>query len=185
MSDSQWQDKLAPMVRTLQIIVAALVAGTVFFLVIALFMAPSMERPNAVGPPMLTYIAIIFAVMDLLARMIVPAVIVNRGRQRIARGTWQLPPAAARAQGEFLQQTGDAGKLYVLFQTKTIVSAALIEGVAFFMLIAYMMEQTPLSLILAVVLIFGVAIHVPTLSGVIHWIEFQLDALRHQRELGP
>ena len=43
-----------------------------------------------------------------------------------------------------------------------IVGAALFEGPAFFLLITYMLEHSPWSLLAAIVMILGVALHFPT-----------------------
>ena len=84
----------------------------------------------------------------------------------------------------FLERTGDAGQLFVVFQTRTIVAGALLEGTAFFALITYMIERSPLALTLAVLLILGVAVHFPTRSGVIRWIEDQLRLVERERQFG-
>ena len=52
-----------------------------------------------------------------------------------------------------------------------------------FALVAYLVDQSPLSLMLAGVLIFGLAAHFPTRSRLIHWIEDQLVLLQRQRRL--
>ena len=64
-----------------------------------------------------------------------------------------------------------------------IVASALIEGATFFTLIVYMTEGKPLSLIIAVALIAGQILHVPTRSRLVGWIEGQLVQLEQQRQL--
>jgi hypothetical protein len=181
---SKWQQQLTPVLRQSQIIVAALIAGCVIFLVIALVMTGGkVADPDQ---PVLTYIAVGFVAVTLIARMIVPGMLIASGRQKIIRGTWQLAQSAAirPTMAEFLERTGDAGKLAVIFNTITIVSGALLEAPAFFALVAYLVDQSPLSLVLAGLLILGLVTQVPTRSRLIHWIEGQLALLEQERQLG-
>lgn len=186
MSDSQWQEELAPVTRQLQIIVGALVAGTVSFLAIVLVMTANkaIERLQA-DLPIMTFVALAFAASAVLARVIAPRIIVTQGRRKILRGTWQPPqgPAASARTAAFLERTGDAGKLAMLLTTRTIVAAAILEGAAFFALVAYMLERSPLSLIVAVALILALILHIPTCSRTVHWIEEQLNLLRQEQQL--
>ena len=184
MSDSKWQERLTPILRQSQIIVAALIAGCVIFLVIALVITGG--KVADADQPVLTYVAVAFVAVTLIARMIVPGIMIRSGRRKIAQGTWQLPQQAASrpASLQFLEETGDAGKLLMIYTASTIVSASLLEGSAFFALIAYLMEHSWLSLGLAGLLILGLSTHVPTRSGLVHWIEDQLALLEQERQLG-
>jgi hypothetical protein len=136
----------------------------------------------------LTYTAIVFTVADLLAFAIVPGLIVSKARQRIAAGTWQPPQpqgAAVSARfAQFLEETGDAGKLMTVLNMRTIIAAALLESLGFFWLIVHLLTNTPLSLIAAIALIIGVALHFPTRARVTHWIEDQLRRVEQQRQFG-
>jgi hypothetical protein len=75
---------------------------------------------------------------------------------------------------DFYEKTGDAGTLMMLYRAKTIAGAAMLEGAAFFGLITYLVNQDPIALALGGLLIVGVALHFPTRSGVIRWIDDQL-----------
>ena len=185
MVDSSWQDELTRPLRTLQIVVGALVAGTVVFLGIVLALGPGAPQQQGAGGFSMTNVAMVFVVAVLIVRAIVPGAITAAGRRKIADGTWTLPPAQSGPgwMPEFLKRTGDAGKLTCVFMTRTIVAGALIEGATFFMLIAHMLEQTPLSLIVAAVLIAGLLLHVPTRARLIGWIEDQLVQIEQQRQL--
>jgi hypothetical protein len=171
--------------RTLQIIVGSLVIGCVVFGVVAVVaLSPQNQRPDD-RLPVMTYTAVAFTAMEILAWLIVPAMIVTSTRKRIAAGTWE--PAGNRQPAaqwnDFIERTGDAGRLAALFQTKTIIGAALFEGVAFLSIVAYMSEQTGLSLGLAGVLTAGVAFHFPTRSRLVRWIERQLQIVEQERQL--
>jgi len=187
MEDTRWQDEMGPAVRIVQIIVGSLIAGVVVFLVIAIAVGQNVAADRGEQSQMLTYLGVAFAVAALIARIVVPAIIVARNRRRVAQGTWQPPQGqrlgAQATPGSFFDLTGDAGKLLFVYHVRTIVACAIIEGATFLMLIAHLVEQSTLSLIVAIVLILGLAMHFPTRSGVIRWIEGQLMLLEQERHL--
>jgi len=176
MSDPSWQEELGPVLLTMQIIVGALVAGCLTFFVVVC--AVSLRGDAADESLVITYTAIVFACVALVVRTIVPGLIVAQGRRRIIEGTWQGSPTV---NARFSEQTGDAGKLAAVFTTRLIVAAALLEGTAFFAMIAYMLEGSPLALILAAALILGVALHFPTRARLVDWIEEQLTLIEQER----
>ena len=186
MSKGDWQERIGPLVRTQQIIVAALIGGCLSFLGVAVVMRLQGAMPQGDPQPILSYVLVMFAVTALAARAIVPGVIVARGRRAIARGTWRLPegPRAGGSLGDFLAGGGDAAKLAMVSQTSLIVSAALLEGVAFFGLVVYMIQGDLAALAIAILMILGIAAHFPTRSRVEGWIESQLAALQQERQLG-
>jgi len=188
------KDAIARQVRIPQIIVGALAAGPVFFLVIVIVLVQQGFSGTTDIGPILTYLAVAFAVLAVSARLIVPNLIVARARRGILSGTWhspqsvysqsQHPQPAQEDLARFFEQTGDAGKLFYVFHTRTIVAAAILEGTAFFGLIAYLSEGSLVALVLAVAMIIAVAAHFPTRSGVLEWIEGQLRLLERERQFG-
>jgi hypothetical protein len=191
MNEIPWQERVSKRVLPLQIIVAALVAGCTFFLVIALVVPPGQGRDaagDAAQPQlMLTWIGLAFVAAIVVARAVVPTVIVRTGRRRIAQGTFQLPQPHVMSQGEGrepLEELSNAGPLFMLYQTKTIIGAALFEGATFFMIVVYLVERQTLALGIAIALILAVAAHMPTRTGVVHWIDDQLRFVDDERSLG-
>ena len=171
MSDDSWHDDAAKTVRTLQIIVAALVAGTLFFLLIALTIAPRGKPPTSPLPISLTLIAAALVGVGLIARAVVLSGIVTNARRKLVNGSDPTEDDAG----------GDAKYVLSVFQTKTIISGALFEGWAFFATIAYLIEASPIALGLAALLILGVAAHFPTPSGTIAWVERQLEKVQQEK----
>ena len=167
MSDPEWQERITSVLRQLQIIVGSLVAGCLFFLVIVLVVSSGMAA--AEGLPLISYIAIGFAVMALLARITIPRAMLASGRRKIRR---QGGHAAA------------ADGLLQLLPTQTIVACAVLEGATFFLLVAYLVEGWLPALIVAVALIVLLGLHMPTRSRAIHWIEDQLGLLLQEQQLG-
>jgi hypothetical protein len=189
MNDPAWREEVPKYVRVSQIIVGALVLGCVSFLGIVLAIGgPAVQQAGDAGPTLLlSYMALVFLVADIIARLIVPRLMIRAGRHSIACGTFAMPifdqSSAAQARREAFEQMGDAGRLLMLFQTKTIIAGAILEGATFFLLIAYMIERYTPVLVIAVAMIVAIAAHIPTSRGVIDWIEDQLRLLREERSL--
>lgn len=177
MSDAQWEAQVTPVLRTLQIIVGSLVAGCVFFVGVVLFV--SGEVAAAGESPLVSYVAIAFAVMAVLARVAIPRVLVAAGRQSILG---ERGPEGG--QDETPDQSATVARLLQLLSTTTIVACAILEGATFFLLVAYLTERWLPVLALAVALMGLLALHVPSRSRAIHWIEDQLALLEQEQRRG-
>lgn len=188
MSDSSWQDELGPLIRTEKIIVGALIAGAVLFLVVAAVVASQgMLETQDDGSMILIFNLVLafFLVGALTARLIVPASMVAAARRKIIAGNWS--PVEGPHQGELLsiiERTGDAGRLIAVHQTKTIVGAALVEGVTFFAIMVYMLTQSTFGLAVACAMIAVQAALFPTRGRVLDWIEAQLRRIEEERAFG-
>ncbi len=168
-------------VRTLQIIVAAMVAGCCVFLAVDLIVANG--AGNAADPPLITYIACAFAAAQVVVRLIVPRIAVIQGRRKIAAGTSTMMPRIRPAESEAPLEPDAAAKLAQLLMTRTIIAAAALEGAIFFLLVAFLVEHSPLGLMVAVVLIIALAALFPTRSWADRWIADQMRLLDEQRQL--
>ena len=194
MLDPLCKDEIARRVLPFQIIVGCLFAGcAVFFVIATVGFRERVSGLPAGQPPIMTYLAIGFAVIAAAARLIIPNIIVSQARRRIIDGTWHLPQscgqsATGRASQEdpagFFERTGDAGKLLFVLFTRTIVAGAILEGAAIAALTMYLIERSPVSLIVAIILMIAVAAHFPTRSRVFSWIEEQMDLVRQERQFG-
>lgn len=185
MPDTSWHDEVGRRVITIQIIVTALfVASLGFLAVVAVLVQMGTVEPNKEGAFAMNLVLVLFLIADMIARFIAPAVVVAQGRRKIAAGQWSLPEGPGQAQiASFIERTGDAGRLLGLYNTKTIIASALLEGVAFFAIVVYLMTQSMVGLVVAIALILGLAFHIPTRSGVLHWIEDQLELIEQDRRL--
>ncbi len=156
----------------LEIIVGAMTAGAAAFLVVAVVVHSSfMESSDAPSTaPLLSYVALGYAVLALLVRTVVPGVVAAKVVRRIAGGQ---PDADAQA-----------AQLKNAYATKTIIAAALIEGAALFAGVVYLVEGTTLSLALAAVLIVLLAAHFPRQASVDEWLERQTERLVRMRQFG-
>ena len=164
MEKTPWQSEVFQYVRPLQIIVSGMAAGCATFLVIAIVLVwQDVISELGQDTPLLTYIFIPMAVAAVAVRLLAGSAIAARARRGIIRGTWQMPKTGPLLAvfGQSVEQMGNAGKLLGVFYTRTIVGAAILEGAAFLGAIAYLLERSPLSLAAAILLILGIAVHMP------------------------
>jgi hypothetical protein len=185
MAEGNGNEGVARQLRTAQFVIGAMVTGLVVFLGIDVAMAWAIAPPVAGGVPILSIVALGFTALILVLYFVIPQMIVRNGRRAILRGTFRLHRARGlfgELVGEPAAEVGNRVKLAALFQTKLIAGAALLEGAAFFWLVLYFVEQSPLSLCAAIVLIVFLALQTPTRSRLIHWIEDQLRQLESERQ---
>ena len=171
---------LPQVVRRLQIIVGSLVLGCVSFLAVGLIICWQRGAPPAGGNmPIITSCAVGFALFALAARAIVPGVIVAHGRRKILQDVSPPRRGRRRAPG-MVERIEITSKLWAIWSAHTIVAAAILEGAAFFAMVAYLVECSLLSLIVTVGLILVLAAHIPTRSGLILWSGYPIDSTDHK-----
>jgi hypothetical protein len=155
------------MVLTSQIIVAALIAGCLFFLLIVLLIVPGElgSWDLGLGKPM-TCAALLVAFSILAARIIVPGVITAQVLRQLSRRETKEP---------------DWKDLFAVYQTTLIIKAAMLEGATFLLLVTHMLERSPWTLALAVVFLLILLMHMPTPLRVDDWIERQSLAVREMQ----
>ena len=150
---TQYQPALDPngVGRICQIIAGALVTGVVVFATVAFVIAKGDSPPI----PFLSIAAAMFAGVATVMRFIVPVVIVNGGKPQLK------------------QSSGDEQRslLAGLYQTKMIVGMALLEGAAFFNLIAYIIEKQFWSYGVVAFLLGVMAISFPSQGQFDSWAE--------------
>lgn len=161
------------LLRTVQIIVFALVSGVVMFMAIVLLFMGAGVQPFDTGA-VVSMVMAAFGASAILARLLVPGLMVDANCRRIAQGSGN---ANQRHPGAKLPDT-DEGKLMQVFLTKTIVGSAFLEGGAFANLIAFMLEGQIYSIVLSVLLLLGILAGFPTRSGLSEWLETQSRRLR-------
>jgi hypothetical protein len=169
---------VGPRVRVLQIIAAALILGVLIFLVVAVVIVQ--QRGGGLGqqadPPFVSYVALGFFAVALLVCTFVPALAVGGQVRRVAAGTWQPPqkvPATA--------YPSDAAKLLAVYQTRTVIAYALLEGPAFLGCIAYLSEAQTIALAVAAAAVLLMLLTFPTRLRANLWLLRQqalVDELR-------
>jgi hypothetical protein len=144
----------------MQIICGALLLGIAVFAGFAVFFRQQNNNPAPAGP-LISYTAIGFAVATLAARLLVLAMLEATARRTLTGQKNQMDPK----------------RWLDFYQTRMIVGTALLEGAAFCALLAYMLEGTPWTVGMAVLLWVAIAwLHFPTRDRVAAWIAAQQDA---------
>ena len=149
----------AKVVRTSQIICVAMIMGVSMFLGIVLI-SPGKQ----VTPPTLSYIGAGGALLMIGLQFVVLSVFVNSQKKRFLSD----------------QIVNLDGQLFSLFQTKMIIGLAMLEGAAFFNLVANMVERQWWSLAVVGVLLFLMAISFPTFPRVESWVQDLKRDLQNQ-----
>ena len=163
----------------MQIIVGALAAGVLIFLGIVVFQAWLDERGPA-DNSLITYIAAGYAVFAVIASIIVPYVIAGSMRQSLID---PRTPTSPQTNDPGTGELADIGPLAQMYQTLLIIRAAIIEGAAFFCLVAYMLERQSIGLIIAAVLLLMLFALIPTLSRLESWVENELVNAEQLRQM--
>jgi hypothetical protein len=177
MSSSDEDVVLAPRVRIMQVILLALVAGCLIFLVIALVVRQGGGGGPPAATPIITYIALASGVIALAGSIMVPRWAAKEMLRKLARES----PANHASDVIPDSFTRETGKLAELFRTYLFMTAAPLEGGIFFLLIAYLVEGSLLSIIGAIVLLVFLGSKFPTRPAVERWIEQQRDLLQQER----
>lgn len=134
--------------RLLQIITIAMTVGVVAFCGFVVFVFGALQKP-AEGN-LLSLVAVGVAVVAFVTHLILPELVV----------------------GQSLKATnGDVSSLCGLYLLKTIVASALLEGAAFFNLVALMIEHHWWSLVIVGGLVLWMASQIPNVVRIGHWVE--------------
>jgi hypothetical protein len=180
LSDHQ-REFVRTVVRTLQIIVGALAFGVVMFMAVVLYMET--HNPPAAAPTehIFSYTALGMAVAVAIAWLIVPGIVAGRMRQSVIDGRssqWGLVKNMPNA-----AELGDVDPLAGIYQTRTIIGVAMLEGVAFYSVAAYMLGHDRLALYVAIALLVLILSQFPTVSRLESWLESELTNIEQMRQL--
>lgn len=172
MSPFSSEDLARSTVRTVQIIVGALVTGVLVFAGIAV-----LQRINR--PPqqeaLLAYLGAGFAATALGVRSVIGCITAASFRKRIASGSAPIAPSIASG------NPTDGDRLLLAFQQKTIIESALVEGAAFFVLVTFLTVGQWWSLGISAVLVVVLLVPFPTFDRVENWVKYQLELLDLER----
>jgi hypothetical protein len=152
------------MLRTLRIIVGALVASVLIAAAIFFVVRSQNPAPMANQVPIISCLAVGFAAMMFAVRAVMIPVVSKAGRQKLLANS-----------------DVTTTKLMELHISRTIVGAALLEGPAFFLLVAYLTEGQPWTLAAALVMAGLIAVlHFPTRFRVENAIAADRQAIRDE-----
>lgn len=156
---------ISGLVRTLRIIVGALIAGDVCFAAVASFLAfNAPPQPGQKADALIAYLAAGFAAVTLIARIIVPQQVASKMIQQATTG--KSPESITKE------------LFYPVYQSTLIIASALLNGAVFFNLIALIISHQPFSLGIAAVLVAVMATGFPSAEKIKNWSEEQLRKIQ-------
>lgn len=148
---------------TMQIIAGALINGVVVFFVIAVFvLSPQVNN----DPPLIAYIALGVGCLAVVMSFAIPNLIMASTKKSLIKGK----PINLPDNYQGATNVGFLGPLVGMYQTKLIISMAILEGAAFFNLIAYIIEGQRMSLIMTGLLVAIMATKFATRGGLENWL---------------
>ncbi len=158
-------DGLAPKARILQIIAGSLIMGVVMATVLLLFVADLSEAGFDTGP--LTLIGLGALAVSIVMSLFVPTLVAKAGIEA-ARGS-----SNNGGKKDFGKEPDDSlvNTLANVFQTKTIVRFALIEGACFLNAVLMLLEKSWFSPLAVVFGILVMLVFFPTLDRMVQFIE--------------
>jgi hypothetical protein len=176
MSSFSSEEYARGVVRTVQIIVAALAMGLIIFA--GIVMSLRLNQPaQPLQDKILQYFAIGFAVVMLAARRVIGSSTVARHRRNIAAGKGLVLGRG----GVPLPAATDGDRLLFVFQQKTIIESAMVEGPAFFTVVVYLITGEAWLLGIAAVLLAVLIVPFPTFDRVAEWVKYQLELIELEK----
>lgn len=139
-------------VRVMQIIAGALVMGAISFAAVAVFVRLAVQNPDEGWT--VSSLGAFGAAMMLSAQLVVPN-------------------AISRSIAPKQESVASNSSFCTAYLSGLMVGLALLEGAAFFNLVAYIIEGNWWSLAITGVLVFAMLAKFPTSTRVQHWIETQ------------
>ena len=143
---------LDEMVRTMQIIAGALIAGVLLFALISVVAIGALSQDSS--GTVVSLVGVFLAVAALVMHRVVPSAIEQQARQGASRRL-------------------SVDQLAGLFRTRLIVGLAILEGAAMLNVVALIIEHNWWSLGITGLLVFWMLAAFPTRTRVDHWIETQ------------
>jgi hypothetical protein len=168
----------------MQIVIGAMPIGLAAFAVFAAWRQfAGTPQPNDITIRILTLTAIGLAILMFLLTQFGSEVFVRRARARIASGEFELGSKPRDRRWQWLLELGDAGKLFFVYQKRTVYVATLLEFVAFLNVASFMLSGSLVALTAAGLLVLALVALFPTTSRVVSWIDRQLRLLTDARDL--
>jgi hypothetical protein len=170
------EDEIGAQCFTLKIIQLSMIAGVLMFLTIV-FAIRMNTKEGAFGPEQmhlegpLTMIGLVLAFSTLIAARVIPASYVAQQKRAIAEEATTDEVRATRDRSAIVH------KLMAALVSKRIIEIALLEGAIFFNGIAFFLEGSAISLIVAMALLAAMIVTFQTRYSAESWIESQRELL--------
>jgi len=166
------------MLYTARIIFFGLFSGVVTFLAVVYLVLSS--QPMLEGEPLVTYIATGVGMLSVVLALVVPRMLGDGIRNKLVRGEeyqWPNPQWAPP------EDVGEVGPLMAHAMLRMIVSVAILEGAAFFNIVAFVLERQTLSLIVTALLLFVMLLKFPKRSWLENWLHDEMRIIEELRGL--
>lgn len=165
--------------RILIIIHVALVVGLLAFLGFGL---AKNGLALSIGDPIMLGVLGAFCFMDIVARSIFLFVMTRLARNAYRTGNL---PAQLQTQAQSMpmwQNLGEIAPLALYYQQRSIVAAALLEGVAFFGAMIFYMDGSVVGLGAALLLAAWIFASTPTARRIAEWVETQKRIVEEEQQ---
>ncbi len=157
--------KFDQQLRVMQIIAVALMMSVMtFFLVVLVITGGEAFGQN--GPTLITVFAGVFAGMMVVSHLVVPTVVAGAQLKALNNRLGDASSTQPKADG-----------LVLIYQIQLIIALALLEGAAFFNLIALMIGKHFLSTLSVVALVALMMLKFPTKTKVSWWVQDRMREL--------
>lgn len=163
--------------RGLQLVVGTLLLATAIYSWIVVLLVGIYPPDLAITTVLSMGLIVVLVVPLLIARAILPGKMIDQGVRRIAAGDWADDALPGSATDELILRTGDAGRLWQLYMTQTLVGSSLVTAAGIASLSAYMVDPSMPPLALGTLLVVAISSHFPTKPIVARWLAIYLRVL--------
>ena len=157
------RQSVALTVTNLRIILLSLIASVSAFLIFIVVKMPPAEDGSS-----MRLVGLAAAAGAVVAAVIVPMLMARQQSGPTSSPASDVDPAAPLLAG---------------LQTRSIIRAAILEGVAMLNAFAYMQERQPESLVVAIALLLGIVVTIPFRGRTEEWLERELRLQRDAKDL--
>jgi hypothetical protein len=162
--------------RAMQMSIGAQAVALLTFFGMALLLRSQGQFGPPPAVPVVSYVMVVFTPTVCLTAAFVPGLSLAAGRRLLAE------QEAARAAKPGKPEGGPSTRWYGLRQVNLLMRTALLEGAAFGLLVAYLLEGRLWTALLALLFLPVILAHFPTRAGVEAWVERQRSLAQQERQ---
>lgn len=162
--------------RTSQIISAALPVGAMTFLLVVLGLTVGNGQLLNQSLDVMTLVLLGLTIMVMGSYLFVPA--------NVSKSTALQQFSNVELEKEVVKESSPQIKqLASIYQTSMIIGSALIEGVAFFAIVVVLLEQSVWALVIASAAILKLFLRIPTESRIQNWMVWIIEYVESQKQI--
>jgi len=162
--------------RTSQIISAALPVGAMTFLLVVLGLTVGNGQSLNQSLDAMTLVLLGLTIMVMGSYLFVPA--------NVAKSTALQQFSNVELEKEVVKESSQQIKqLASIYQTSMVIGSALIEGIAFFAIVVVLLEQSVWALVIASAAILKLFLRIPTESRIQNWMVWIVEYVESQKQI--